>query len=61
MCNLKFRKPKEIPVFYHNYHFILKELTKAFDGEFNCLRKNTKKCKNILQITIYRKYIFKAC
>ena len=32
MCNLKFRKPKEIPVVYHNYHFILKELTKAFDG-----------------------------
>ena len=43
--------PKEIPVIFHNvlsydYHFIIKELVKAFDGEFNCLRENAKTYKN---------------
>ena len=39
---------KEIPVLFHNgstydYHFIIKELAKKFEGEFECLRENTEK------------------
>ena len=39
---------KEIPVLFHNgstydYHFIIKELAKEFEGEFECLRENTEK------------------
>ena len=30
----------------YNYHFIIKELAKEFDGEFNCLRENTEKYKS---------------
>ena len=38
---------KEIPVLFHNgstydYHFIIKELAKEFEAEFECLRENTK-------------------
>ena len=40
--------PKEIPVVFHNgstydYHFIIKELPKEFEGNFECLSKNTEK------------------
>ena len=40
--------PKEIPVVFHNgstynYHFIIKELVKEFDGNFECLGENTEK------------------
>ena len=36
-CNLRYKIPKEIPVVFHNgstynYHFIIKELVKEFDG-----------------------------
>ena len=46
--NLRYRIPKEIPVVFHNgstydYHFIIKELVKAFDGNFECLGENTEK------------------
>ena len=39
---------KEIPIFFHNgstfdYHFIIKELAKEFDGNFECLGENTEK------------------
>ena len=39
---------KEIPVLFHNGstyddHFIIKELAKEFEGEFECLRENTEK------------------
>ena len=27
----------------YDYHFIVKELTKEFEGEFNCLGENTEK------------------
>ena len=42
--------PNEIPVVFHNgsnfdYHFIIKELAKEFQGEFECLPGNTEKCK----------------
>ena len=29
----------------HDYHFIIKELAKEFEGEFNCLGKITEKYK----------------
>ena len=49
ICNLRYRIPKEIPVMFHNgstydYHFIIKELVKEFDGNFECLSENIEKC-----------------
>ena len=29
----------------YDYHFIIKNLAKGFDGKLNCLRENTEKCK----------------
>ena len=48
ICNLRCRVPKEIPVVFHNgstydYHFIIKELFKEFEGNFDCLGENTEK------------------
>ena len=48
ICNLRYKVPKEIPVVFHNgctydYHFIIKELVKEFDGNFECLGENTEK------------------
>ena len=48
ICNLRYKIPKEIPVVFHNgstydYHFIIKELAEKFEGEFECLGKNTEK------------------
>ena len=48
MCNLRYKVPKEIPIVFHNgstydYHFIIKELVKEFDGKFECLGENTEK------------------
>ena len=48
VCNLRYKVPKEIPVVFHNgstyeYHFIINELAKEFDGNFNCLGENTEK------------------
>ena len=48
MCNLRYKVPKEVPIVFHNgstydYHFIIKELVKEFDGNFECLRENTEK------------------
>ena len=48
ICNLKYKVPKEIPVVFHNgstydYHFIIKELAKEFEGNFDCLGENTEK------------------
>ena len=44
--NLRYKVPKEIPVVFHNgsiydYHFIIKELVKEFEGNFECLGENT--------------------
>ena len=49
ICNLRYKVPKEIPVVFHNsstydYHFIIKELVKEFEGNFDCLGENTEKC-----------------
>ena len=48
ICNLRYKIPKEIPVIFHNgstydYHFIIKELVKEFEGNFECLGENTEK------------------
>ena len=48
ICNLRYKVPKEIPLVFHNgstydYHFIIKELVKEFEGNFDCLGKNTEK------------------
>ena len=48
VCNLRYKIPKEIPIVFHNgstydYHFIIKELEKKFDGNFECLGENTEK------------------
>ena len=39
ICNLRYKIPKEIPIVFHNgstydYHFIIKELVKEFEGNF---------------------------
>ena len=52
ICNLKFNVPNEIPVVFHSvsnydYHFIIKELTNEFEGQFECLGENTEKYKTI--------------
>ena len=46
ICNLRYKIPKEIPVVFHNgftydYHFIIKELVKEFDGNFEFSGENT--------------------
>ena len=48
ICNLKYKTPKEIPVVFHNgstynFHFIIKEVVKELEGQFECLGQNTKK------------------
>ena len=42
ICILRYKTLKEIPIVFHNdstydYHFIIKELAKEFDGQFECL------------------------
>ena len=46
ICNLRYKVLKETPVVFHNgsiydYHFIIKELVKEFEGNFECLGDNT--------------------
>ena len=48
ICNLRYKTLKEIPVVLYNgstydYHFIIKELVKEFEGNFECLGDNTEK------------------
>ena len=48
ICNLRYKVPKEIPIVFHNgsiydYHFIIKELLKESEGNFECLGENTEK------------------
>ena len=48
ICNLGYKIPKEIPIVFHNgstydYHFIVKELVKEFERNFECLGENTEK------------------
>ena len=49
ICNLRYKVPKKIPVVFHNgstydYHFIIKELVKEFEGNIDGLGENTEKC-----------------
>ena len=69
ICNLRYKVPKEIPVVFHNgstydYHFIINDLVKEFEGNFDCLGENTfsvplkKKIENKnLEITYKIKFI----
>ena len=48
ICNLRYNVPKEIPTVFHNgsiydYHFIIKELVKEYEGNVECLGENTEK------------------
>ena len=48
ICNLRYKTSKEIPIVFHNgstydYHFIIKEVANEFEGQFECLAKNTEK------------------
>ena len=48
ICNLRYKIPKEIPIVFHNgstydYHFIIKELVKEFEDNFECLGEYTEK------------------
>ena len=48
ICKLKHEIPKEIPIVFHNgssydYHFIIRELRREFEGGFECLGENTEK------------------
>ena len=57
---------KESPVVFHNglnyeYHFIIKVLTKEFEGVFNCLEEDTENYKAFSvpltqEVTKVRKY-----
>ena len=48
ICKLRYKVPKEIPIVFHNgstydYHFIIKELVKEFEANFECIGENTEK------------------
>ena len=48
MCNLRYKVPKEILAIFHNgstydYHFIIRELVKELEGNFEYLGENTGK------------------
>ena len=48
ICNLGYEITKEIHVVFHNgstydYHFIIKQLAREFNGYFHCLGENTEK------------------
>ena len=52
VCNLRYKMPKEISIVFHNcstydYHSIIKELVKEFEGNFECLGENTEKIYNV--------------
>ena len=58
MCNLRYKVPKEIPIVFHNgstydYHLIIKELVREFDGNFECLGEDT---ESTFLSTIKEKY-----
>ena len=48
ICKLRYKITKEIPVVFHNgstydYHFIIKQLAREFEGYFHCSGENTEK------------------
>ena len=46
ICVLRNEIPQEIPavIYEYDYHFIIKELSGKFEGQFECLGKNTETC-----------------
>ena len=51
ICNLNFNVPNEIPIVFHNgskydYHFIIKELAKEFEGPFEFVGENNEMYKS---------------
>ena len=53
ICNLKFNVPNEIPVVFYrgsnyDYHFVIKDLANAFEGQFECIREKKKNAKLFL-------------
>ena len=51
ICNLRHKAPEKIPVIFHYdstyaYHFIIKDIAKEFDGQFEYLGENTKNIYN---------------
>ena len=50
ICNFKFNVPNKIPTVFHrgfkqDYHFIIKEFSNEFEGQFECIRENKKSIK----------------
>ena len=48
ICNLRYKTPKDMPVISHDgstydYHLMIKDLVKEFEGPFECLGENTEK------------------
>ena len=48
ICNLRYKIPQEIPVIFYNRstyddHFIINQLAKEFDGDFDCIGENMEK------------------
>ena len=48
ICNLRYKKPKEIPIVFHNgstydYHFIINQLANEFKGKLEGLGENSEK------------------
>ena len=48
ICNLRYKVPKKISVVFHNcstynYHFIINQQAKEFDGQLECLGEKTEK------------------
>ena len=48
ICNLRYKTPKEVLLVFYNgstydYHFIIKQLAKEFDGQIECLGQDTEK------------------
>ena len=46
ICNLVYKIPEEIPIVFHysstyDYHFIINQLAREFDGHLECLGENT--------------------
>ena len=51
ICNLIFNVPIQVLVVFHNgsncyYHFIIKQLAKELEGQFECLEENSEKYKS---------------
>ena len=52
ICNLKYKTPKEICTIFHNeykydFHFIIKDLAKEFEGKSTCFGENTENVHNL--------------